>query len=340
MASLKDLAAECGVSIATVSKALNGQKDVSPKTRERIRQKAREIGYFPNSAAKALKTNESKNIGVLFVDDARSGLTHDYFNHVLDSFKREIELQDYDLTLINCTRTSSSGMTCLERARYRGFDGVIIACINFKDPEVAELVASEIPVVTIDYIFNNTLAVLSDNVGGMRGLLKYVYEKGHRKIAFIHGADSTVTQARISSFYTTCGELGIKVPDEYILEAPYRDTEETYRQTEKLLDLADPPTCILFPDDYSGLGGISAIKNRGLRIPEDISVAGFDGINRGLSIQPSLTTWHQDTETIGREAARKLLSQIRSPRTTIMLPVTVPGSLYEGDSVLDLNRTT
>ena len=200
MASLKDLAAECGVSIATVSKALNGQKDVSPKTRERIRQKAREIGYFPNSAAKALKTNESKNIGVLFVDDARSGLTHDYFNHVLDSFKREIELHDYDLTLINCTRTSASGMTCLERARYRGFDGVIIACINFKDPEVAELVASEIPVVTIDYIFNNTLAVLSDNVGGMRGLLHYVYEKGHRKIAFIHGADSTVTQARISSF--------------------------------------------------------------------------------------------------------------------------------------------
>ena len=338
MISLKDLAAECGVSIATVSKALNDQKDVSQKTKERIRQKAKEMGYFPNSAAKTLKTNESKNIGVLFVDEARSGLTHDYFNHVLDSFKSEIELHDYDLTLINCSKTHHTNMTYLERARYRGFDGVIIACINFLDPEVSALVTSGIPVVTIDYIFNDTLAVLSDNIGGMREILKYVYGKGHRKIAYIHGADSSVTQARISSFYTTAAQLGLEVPEEYVREAPYRDTEETYKQTNLLLDLPDPPTCILFPDDYSGLGGIIAIKNRGLRVPEDVSVVGYDGINRGLSIQPSLTTWQQDTETIGREAARRLISQIKSPKTTIIMPVTVPGRLYEGDSVLDLNK--
>ena len=173
---------------------------------------------------------------------------------------------------------------------------------------------------------------------GMREILKYVYGKGHRKIAYIHGADSSVTQARISSFYTTAAQLGLDVPEEYVREAPYRDTEETYKQTNLLLDLPDPPTCILFPDDYSGLGGIIAIKNRGLRVPEDVSVVGYDGINRGLSIQPSLTTWQQDTETIGREAARRLISQIKSPKTTIIMPVTVPGRLYEGDSVLDLNK--
>ena len=142
-----------------------------------------EIGYFPNSAAKALKTNRSHNIGVLFVDEAQSGLTHDFFANVLDSFKRTIELKDYDLTLVNCSKMHSGSMTYLERAKYRGFDGVVIACIDFRDPEVVELVDSNIPVVTIDYIFNNRIAVISDNVKGMKDLVTYVYEMGHRKSA-------------------------------------------------------------------------------------------------------------------------------------------------------------
>ena len=119
MVSMKDLAAACNVSIATVSKALNDQHDVSAKTKEMVRRKAKELGYFPNSAAKALKTNRSHNIGVLFVDEAQSGLTHDFFANVLDSFKRTIELQDYDLTLVNCSKEHHGSMTYLERARYR-----------------------------------------------------------------------------------------------------------------------------------------------------------------------------------------------------------------------------
>ena len=246
MVSMKDLAAACNVSIATVSKALNDQHDVSAKTKEMVRRKAKELGYFPNSAAKALKTNRSHNIGVLFVDEAQSGLTHDFFANVLDSFKRTIELRDYDLTLVNCSKVHHGSMTYLERARYRGFDGVAIACIDFRDSEVIDLVDSDIPVVTIDYIFNNRIAVISDNVKGMRDLVTYVYEMGHRKIAYIHGKNSSVTQARVSSFYTTCTQLGIEVPDEYLKTADYRNTEETYQRTMELLDLSDPPTCILY----------------------------------------------------------------------------------------------
>ena len=91
MVSLKDISNACGVSVATVSKALNDHSDISEETKETIRRVAKEMGYFPNSAAKALKTNRTSNIGVLFVDDARSGLTHDYFSNVLDSFKRTAE---------------------------------------------------------------------------------------------------------------------------------------------------------------------------------------------------------------------------------------------------------
>lgn len=337
MVSMKDISAACGVSVATVSKALNDHKDIGAQTKERIRQAAKEMGYFPNSAAQALKTNRTYNIGVLFVDEAQSGLTHDYFSYVLDSFKRTAEEHGYDITFINCSKNGKNRMSYLEHAKHRGFDGVVIACIDFYDPEVIELVQSDLPVVTIDHLFNDRIAVVSDNVNGMRQLFTYIYEKGHRRIAYIHGADSAVTQNRLSSFYMTAKELGVEVPDEYIKEAAYRDTKEAYKKTLELLDLPQPPTCILYPDDFASFGGINAIQARGLRIPEDISVAGYDGIRVARHIEPKLTTLKQDTERIGGEAAKNLISLIEEPKSTLIQVITIGGEVFEGHSVKDLN---
>lgn len=336
MVSMKDVSAACGVSIATVSKALNGQPDIKEETREYIRQVAKEMGYFPNSAAKALKTNRTYNLGVLFTDESRSGLTHDYFSHVLESFKNAAEEKGYDITFINSCKNRPNKMSYLEHARYRGFDGVVIACVDFDDPQVGELVKSSLPVVTIDHLFNNRSTIVSDNVKGMRDLVHYIYEMGHRRIAYIHGADSTVTQNRLSSFYKTCEELGVDIPPEYVREAPYRDTKETYVETEKLLDLKEPPTCIVYPDDFSCFGGINAISERGLKIPDDVSIAGYDGIGIAMQFKPRLTTIVQDTERLGREAAKKLISLIENPKTTIAEQIIVPGKVFSGESVKKL----
>ena len=140
------------------------------------------MGYSPNLSARALKTNRTYGIGVLFADEARSGLTHDYFSSVLDSFKRTAEKSGYDITFINSCKNRPDRMSYLEHSRYRGFDGVVLACIDFADPEVIELVQSSIPVVTIDYLFNNRIAIMSDNVAGMKELLEYIYSRGHRKL--------------------------------------------------------------------------------------------------------------------------------------------------------------
>ena len=237
MVSMKDISAVCGVSIATVSKALNDHRDIGEETKEHIRQVAKELGYSPNSAAKTLKTNRTYSLGVLFVDDEQSGLTHDYFAHVLDSFKRTAEERGYDITFINSCKTRPQRMSYLEHSRYRRFDGVVIACVDFEDPEVEELVRSNIPVVTIDHLFNNRSTIVSDNVKGISDLVHYIYEMGHRKIAYIHGADSAVTQSRLSSFYRTCEELGLEIPSDYVREEPYRNTKDTYAESVKLLDL-------------------------------------------------------------------------------------------------------
>lgn len=341
MTSMKDISKVCGVSVATVSKALNNHKDIGEETKRHIRKVAREMGYSPNFAARALKTNRTHSLGVLFVDDARSGLTHDYFASVLDSFKRMAEKCGYDITFINSSKNRVDSMSYLEHSRYRGFDGVAIACIDFTDPEVLELVQSDIPLVTIDYVFNDHIAVMSDNAAGMKELTGYICSLGHRKIAYIHGAvtgaSSTVTANRISGFYRTAEYYGIEVPDEYIREAAFRDTEGAFRLTNELLELPDPPTCIIYPDDFSAFGGINAIRKRGLRIPEDISVAGYDGIQAARHIEPQLTTLQQDTEQLGFAAARALISLIERPKSTIIEQITVPGTLIEGKSVTPLS---
>ena len=219
MVSMRDIADRCKVSVATVSKALNHHSDISEETRKRIQKAADEMGYYPNSAARALKTHRSYNIGVLLNDKANSGLTHEYFSAVLQGVKVEAESCGYDITFIN---THSKTMTYYEHCKYRNLDGVVIACTDFECEEVKEVVNGTIPTVTIDYVFNSCTSVSSDNVKGMRDLVRYVYEMGHRRIAYIHGEDdSEVTKQRLTSFYRTLEELGIEVPDEYVKSSEY-----------------------------------------------------------------------------------------------------------------------
>lgn len=333
MVSMKDISVACGVSVATVSKALNDHGDIGAETKERVKQVAKQMGYFPNSAAKALKTNRTYNIGVLFEEEDHSGLLHDYFASVLDSLKSTAEEKGYDITFINGCRTRHNRMSYLEHCRYRGFDGVIIVCVNYYDPEVSELVMSGIPIVTIDHLFNNVCAIMSDNIKGIHDLLHYVYDKGHRKIAYIHGVDSAVTQKRLSSFYKTAAELELDIPDEYVRMAAYRDTKAAYAETDKLLNLKNRPTCILYPDDFACYGGINAIRERGLHIPEDVSVVGFDGIRIARHLEPKLTTLQQDTKQLGMKAAEKVISLIEQPKITLIEQIVVPGQVYAGNSV-------
>ena len=334
MANIKDIAEKCGLSISTVSKALNSYSDISQETRQRVLETAEECGYFPNSIARALKTNRTYNIGMLFVDDAQSGLKHDYFAAVLDSFKVEAEKHYYDITFINHNiNIGNRPMTFLEHCKYRNFDGVCIACIDFQQPEVVELVNSSLPVVTIDHLFNNHTSINSANVQGMHDLVQYIFSRGHRKIAYVHGEKSAVSEQRLASFCRALMDLGVNTPPEYLVCAAFHDPAATRQSVNQLLNLPERPTCIIMPDDYAALGGIEAIEAAGLRIPEDISIAGYDGIALSQVIKPRLTTLKQDTEALGREAARRLIEQIENPRTTIAENVTVMGKLIEGQSV-------
>ena len=333
MVSMKDIARACGVSVATVSKALNGQPDIGEETRTRVCEAAQKMGYMTNSAARALKTNRTYHIGVLFVDERQSGLAHEYFSTMLESFKAEAEAHGYDITFIN-HNVGGKPTSYLQHCRYRGVDGVVIACVDFTDPRVRELAESDLPLVTVDHVFNNRLAVVSDNVQGMETLVRYAYGKGHRKIAFLHGEKTSVTQNRLVGFFRACEELGLEIPEEYVRESAFHNPDRCAQDTLALMNLPERPTCILFPDDYSYVGGMNALRQMGIRVPEDVSVMGYDGIHLARVI--SLTTYWQDTREIGRIAAERLISLIEHPKTTLADRIMVSGRLLEGNTVKQL----
>ena len=333
--SMKDIALHCGVSVATVSKAFNGHMDIGEATRERVLAAARELGYTANSAARALKTNRTFNLGILFFDLQNSGFMHEYFASMLNFFRIEAEQRGYDICFIN-GNVGHQDRTYLQHALYRGVDGVAIICADFHDPLVQELAYSELPTVTLDHAYNNRTAVMSDNIEGMAELVRYAYRQGHRRLAYIHGNRTAVTENRLTGFYRACEELGIRVPDSYIGECEYHEPDSCYKATQKILAQRELPSCLFFSDDYSYIGGINAIYDAGLRVPDDISIAGYDGINLARVVSPRLTTWHQNTEELGKIAASKLIERIEHPRSAIPEHIVVRGELLEGETIRKL----
>ncbi|HHT08392.1 MAG: LacI family DNA-binding transcriptional regulator [Christensenellales bacterium] len=334
MVTLKDIAKKCGVSVASVSKAINHMPGVGAQTAKKIRETAKSMGYLPNAAAQALKTNRTFIIGVLLEDDDSHGLLHQFFVSVLDSFKFKMEEQGYDLMLMNRT-VGKRTISYLEHCRYSNMDGVFVACIDFSDPELLELADAGTPMVTIDHTYPGHPSVYSDNVDGIRKAVRYAHEKGHTRIAFISGAPAGVTNKRYEGYEGMLKELGIPVREEYYKVSRYRDVKLTKELTAELLTLPEPPTCILMPDDYAGLGGLAAIREAGLRVPEDISVIGFDGLEYMAHISPRLTTVYQDVKRIGEAAAELLLKRIdNKEKDTPAKSIKVPVSLIEGETVV------
>ena len=331
--TIKDVARSCGLSISTVSKVFNSYPDISEVTRRQVMEAAREIGYRPNALARALKTNRSYNLGVLFVDDNISGLTHPFFAAVLNAFKAEAERHGYDITFIN-HNIGTMEMTYLEHCRYRNVDGVCLACVDFYSDEVAEMVEGGFPCVTIDHMFSNHPSIISDNLNGIHMLVDRAVTLGHRRIAYIHGQrNSLVTENRIRGFHRAMEYHGLDVPEGYVLQGRYDDVENIQGNILALLDREDRPSCILMPDDAAYFGALEAIHARGLRVPEDISVAGYDGIRSAQVVHPRLTTIRQDSVAMGREAALRLIDQIDHPGTALCDPVLIPSELIEGESL-------
>ena len=327
MIRLKDIAEACGVSVATVSRALNGVTNENKERTAYICQTARQMGYYPNAAARTLKTSRSRNIGILYEDR----MNHEYFSSLLDELRSAADERGYDLTLIG--RTENGRETYYDHARRRNLDGVIVIQADFESQDVIRLAGSDIPTVVIDQNFEGCDCVSSDNRASLERIVCHVYNHGHRKIAFVTGQDSAVMRERLAGFYKICAELGIRVPEGFVREGRFHDPERCTAIVRELLSGEEKPTCILCPDDYSCLGALWDLKAKGVRVPEEVSLVGYDGVRMSRMIRPMLTTYRQDTEVIAREAVALLIEAIEMPETHKPRQITVEGMLTEGETL-------
>lgn len=332
MISIKELANICGVSVATVSKALNDKSDVGAETKNRIRKIATEMGYFPNASARALRARRSYCIGVSFGATKSVALLDEFFPRVLNAIKVSIEKRGYEMILLN-KEVGANAMTYLEHCRYRGVDGVIIAYVHFQDPEILELVNSDLQIITVDHTYEQKSSVCFDYEQGIYDLVRYAYDMGHRKIAYIHGEKSKITQKRLDGFFKAASELKLAIPSDYIQEGFYLNIDCAESLTEQLLCLSDPPTCILYPNDFSALGGYRYAQKNHLSIPKDFSIIGYDGIPISKAVYPELTTLVQDSDAMGEAIAVQIVSQIEAASDITTENIKIKGTLYAGASV-------
>ena len=324
MITLKDIAAECRVSVSTVSRALNGSELIRPGLAASIRETAARLGYQPNEVARSLKMNRSWMIGILH-DGA---VDHPFFSGILEALRISAEKRGCDTVLLsrgkrnNCANSSDLALS-------RRVDGIIVVYADVAENSLDRLMRNEIPVVSVDDCNRPCPIIASDYENGTRLLTEEAIRRNHRRIAFIHGEPGVSTSRRIAGFQeamTAHGLAGELIP------AAFYSGERCAEIILSRLRRPDSPTCFLLPDDTSALHVLLRLRNAGLHVPEDVAIAGFDGQPWACSQAPELSTFRQDLERIGEAALDKLLS-IRNDGAARSGEIIIPGTLIPGKTL-------
>ncbi|WCB91881.1 Catabolite control protein A [Baekduia alba] len=311
--TIRELARLSGVSIGTVSRALNGYTDVSPGTRERIVRLAEELDYTPSASARTLVTQRSHVVGV-FLDtgEGHPDLQHPFFHEVLVGVQETAGAQGFDLLLF-ATEQPGNGYgrhNYVKRCRHHNVDGVILMGVDHNDEEVRRLTASTIPTIGVDVQLTGraTSYVCSDNLAGGALAVDHLAQQGHRRIAVVHGPTDTLAgNDRLKGYRQGLQRAGLAFRDEYVTQGDFY-VDSGHEAAARLLELDEPPTAIVAASDLMAVGAIRAAAARGLAVPRDLSVVGFDDILLAAHLQPGLTTLRQDKAGLGTAAARALMA--------------------------------
>jgi LacI family transcriptional regulator len=324
--TIRRLARLSGVSIGTVSRALNGYADVRPETRERILRLARELDYTPAAAARNLKTQRSHVIGVfLETGEGHPDLQHPFFHEVLGGLKNAIGSGGYDLLLFASERPGNGYGThsYLMRCRHHNVEGAVLMGMDPEDAEMRRLVRSELPTVGVDVELEGpaTTYVISDNIDGAARAVRHFHSLGHRRIATITGLLDTRPGAdRLRGYRQALQACGLAYRDEYVAYGDFY-VESGRRAMADLLALDEPPTAVFAASDMMALGAIRAAVDAGLAVPADLSVIGFDDIQLADHMNPPLTTVRQDKAGLGAAAGAALVHLIDGdpvPHSTVL----------------------
>ena len=306
-----DVAAEAHVSYGTVSRVINNDVHVKQETRDRVQETMRRLGYVANRQARSLAGGRTNSIGVL-VPDLGTG----YIGEIIRGIDAELGLSDLDLILYTTHRTASKEVNYVANLAKGMVDGLLLVLPRSPADFIGTLTRRHFPFVLIDHhgIGQDCPAVGAANWQGGFTATEYLIMLGHKRIGFITGwMDLGCALDRLDGYRSALRTNHIPEEPELIYEGTFFQPDG-YTGASTMLDLSNPPTAIFASNDVMAMGVMDAIRNKGLRVPDDISVIGFDDIPQASLIRPALTTIRQPLEKMGRVATQMLLELLSQPQ--------------------------
>ncbi|MDD3224433.1 MAG: LacI family DNA-binding transcriptional regulator [Clostridium sp.] len=305
--TIKDIAKIANVSHTTVSRALNDSPFINEKTKNKILQISKELNYVPNYNAKSLVLNRSYNIG-LFFSSISKGTSPSFFHEIIDGVTNVIN-QKYNIVIKgvdNCT-----DFNCMSSKR---FDGIILVSQSESDnPFMYDVINKKIPLVVLNREIgsNNIINILSAEKDGAYEATKYLIENGHKNIAIIEGTYGFKSSVnRKEGFVNALVDSNIKINSNYFKQGDY-DLESGFKAMKELIKLPDIPTAVFCSNDDMAVGAMKAAQSSDLRVPEDISIIGFDDNVFDSYVTPALTTIMKQSRKVSMLGAEKLLDVLQ-----------------------------
>jgi LacI family transcriptional regulator len=319
--TIKDVARQAGVSIATVSRVMNEVEGVSPKTREGILKIASGLHYYANFQARGLVAQKPEAIGIVIPQTSEHAFSNPYYAEILKGIG---------------AKTNESGqyivLSLLREENYARLyhhslaAGIIVLANRINDPGIEEARKMKTPMVLIpgDPQKMDIPSVDGDNADGILQAVDYLCALGHRSIAILYGPmDSKYSVERLSAFRRALRKNRVTCREGFLAQYDFTQ-QDAYVQMKRLLALESPPTAVLLMNDYGAMGGLRAVKEMGYGVPQDISILGFGDVPFASMTDPPLTTVREPFQEMGYQAANMLLKLIQGKRFApkhVVLPV-------------------
>lgn len=324
---IRTIAKLANVSPSTVSKALNDRTDVSPETRKKVLEIAAAHGYSPNSFGKGLKTRSTENIGLLFSRDQHALSDNPFYSKVLEGIEFELSCNNYNM-ILNIIQPSQRGMPKMVRERH--VDGLILIGV-FHEELLNRILSEQLPVVMIDpqNPIDGFAQIQIDNEYGAFLATEYLIHAGHKKIGFVSGDLNRLSFRQRLDGYLKALRVHQIEDDERLIRTG--GLENGYQHFRSILSDQNP-TAIFAANDINAIRGYKAVHEMRLRIPDDISIVGFDDIDLASIAVPPLTTIRVHKKEFGSIAVRTMLDMIRKARDQMPM-IVMPTELIERGSV-------
>ncbi len=310
--TIKDIAKKAGVSHATVSRALNGNSAIPESTAVGIRELAKSMGYSPSAAARGLKTNHSRVIGVIV-----SHIDNPYFGEIVQGIEDSLQGTGFSLFIASSHLNPENEKNIVRVFAEHRVEGVIICSVTVGWQQADALRQNGMPIVVINnqspQQFNCSIA--HDDLDGARQVTRHLLSLGHRRIAYLGNENAErINNERMAGFRIELKDEGIGLDPHLIVNCGGSEIDSGIKGMQKLLKIRPLPTAVFCFNDLMAIGALRAMSDAGISVPRQVSLAGFDNIEYSNYTQPALTTFDQPKRAIGAEAASLLLERIHQAR--------------------------